>query len=172
MEQSRKAAFKGTKYLSFELAKEEYCIEIGRIKEILAIPEITPIPHTPGYMKGVMNLRGNILPVMDLRLKFDLPFREYSDRTCVVVVEIPGGDGVMLLGVVVDAIHEVLAIPDDKVTRLPYVNARIRSEYLQGFTETANRLRILLDINKVFAGNDMVAINRDEPILPAQGDAS
>lgn len=152
---TRMSVLKGAKYLSFDLGGEEYCMGIMRIREILAMPEITPVPRTPEYVKGVMNLRGNILPVLDLRLRFGMEFRPYTDRTCVVVVEIPAADGSQSLGLVVDTIHEVLVIPDEKIARLPYVNARIRSEYLQGFTESNGKLRILLDVEKIFDGSGL-----------------
>lgn len=160
MDNTKRKVFKGTRFLSFQLAGEEYCVQITRIREILAMPEITPVPHAPEYIRGVMNLRGNILPLIDLRLKFKLPFNEYTDRSCAVVVE-PRLEGEsILMGLAVDTINEVLGITDEQITRLPYINARIRSEYIQGFTEQDGRIRILLDIDRVLGAADLELAER------------
>lgn len=155
MEQNKARRAGGPKYLSFELVQEEYCIDIKRVREILGMPSITQVPQTPDYIRGVMNLRGSIIPVIDLRLKFGLPFMEYGNRTCIVVVTIPLPGAAMLMGIVVDTIHEVVPIPDDAITRLPYINSRIKSEYLHGFTESDQKFRIILDIDKVLSDKEL-----------------
>lgn len=147
MELSRLRQQKGNKYLSFELAKEVYCLEIELVREILGMAEITAVPQTPDFIRGVMNLRGNILPLIDLRLRFGLPFKAYNDRTCILVVENGTKDG--LLGLIVDTIHEVINPGEGKLTQLPYINSRVKSEYIQGFIELDTQLAILLNISKI-----------------------
>jgi purine-binding chemotaxis protein CheW len=155
MNNTKRKVFKGTRFLCFELAGEEYCIEIKRIREILALPDITPVPDAPEYIRGVMNLRGIIIPLVDLRLKFHLPFRDYTDRTCAIVIE-PELDGdPVLMGITVDEIHEVVGIPDEQINPLPYINSRIRSEYIQGFTEQDSIIRIILDIDRLLNSRDL-----------------
>ncbi len=133
------------------------------------MPSITPIPQTPDYIRGVMNLRGSIIPVIDLRLKFGLPFRDYGNRTCVVVVTLPLPTGTMFMGIVVDTIHEVIPIPEDAITRLPYINSRIKSEYLHGFTESGNKFRIILDIDKVLSDKELGNMSTMVPIDGIKG---
>jgi len=155
MNNTKRKVFKGTRFLCFGLAGEEYCIEIRRIREILALPDITPVPDAPEYIRGVMNLRGIIIPLVDLRLKFRMPFREYTDRTCAIVIE-PELDGeAVLMGITVDEIHEVIGIPDDQINPLPYINSRVRSEYIHGFTEQDSVIRIILDIDRLLSAKEL-----------------
>lgn len=155
MEASARKTLHGSRYLSFVLSGEEYCIEIRRIREILAMPTVTAVPQTPAFIRGVMNLRGSIVPVVDLRLKFRMEFRPYEERTCVIVVEIPSDSGMTLMGIIVDTINEVVAIPTDKINHLPYINARINEEYIQGFSETDKGIRIVLDMDNVLSTKEL-----------------
>ena len=158
MEITKRKTMTGSRYLSFVLNKEEYCIEILKIREIMGITEITAIPQTPPFIKGVINLRGRIIPIIDLRLKFDMEERPYTDRTCIIVVEIEYEGETTLMGVVVDSIQEVINIPEDKVTDVPYINAKVKSDYIRGIAETGKTVKIILDITKVLTEEDFVMI--------------
>lgn len=146
------------KFLSFMLYNEEYCIEILKVKEILGMMDITMVPQTPDYLRGVINLRGLIVPITDLRRKFNFPDLEYSERTCIVVVEIDNNGEVMLLGVTVDAINEVIGITKDNISKVPYINAKIKADYIMGITEVDNSVKILLDIDKVLSDDELVIL--------------
>src|ERR1700757_5078197 len=98
------------KYLVFELNGEDCCVQVLKVREIMGVQEITPVPHTPAYLKGVINLRGKVIPVVDLRLKFDMPPIEYSQRTCIIVVQVQREDSCVPMGIVVDSVAEVLSI--------------------------------------------------------------
>jgi|WetSurMetagenome_2_1015567.scaffolds.fasta_scaffold396372_2 purine-binding chemotaxis protein CheW len=158
MEITKRKTLTGSRFLSFVLNEEEYCIEILKIKEIMGMTVITPIPQTPGFIKGVINLRGQIIPIIDLRLKFDMQFKDYADRTCIVVVELDYDGQMTLMGIVVDSIQEVINIPKEKISEVPYINAKIRSEYIQGIAETGDRIKIILDITKVLTQEEFVIL--------------
>ncbi len=150
------------KYLSFMLFEEEYCIEILKVKEILGMMEITKVPQTPDYLKGVVNLRGLIVPITDLRIRFDFPPTEYSERTCIIVVEAISNGEMMLLGIAVDAINEVVGIPKNKISKVPYINAKIKTDYIVGITEVENSVKIILDIDKVLTEDEFVLLKRTQ----------
>ena len=158
MEITRRKTMSGTRFLSFVLHDEEYCIEILKIKEIMGMADITMIPQTPPFIKGVINLRGRIIPIVDLRLKFSLPERKYTDRTCIIIVELRYEEELTLMGVVVDTIQEVVNIPDDKISRVPYINAKIKSEYIRGIAEAGDRIKIVLDITRVLTDEEFVLL--------------
>ena len=158
MEITKRKALTGARYLSFVLDQEEYCIEILKIKEIMAMAPVTPIPQTPDFLKGVLNLRGQIIPVIDLRLKFRMNELEYTDRTIIVIVELALDGEKTLMGLVVDSIKEVVNIPEDKVTKMPYVNAKVKSEFIQGIAESGDGIKIVLDITKVLTEDEFVLL--------------
>lgn len=160
MNNTKRKVFKGARFLCFGLAGEEYCIEINKIREIFPLPEITPVPNSPEYIKGVMNLRGSIIPLVDLRLKFHLPFKEYNERSCAIVIEPKLDDDSVLMGIAVDTISEVIGIPDDQINQLSYINSRIRSEYIRGFTEQDSHIRIILDIDKMLNAKDLEWVDK------------
>ena len=142
------------KYLTFSLAGEEYGIGILKIKEIIGMMPITPVPKTPGYVKGVINLRGKVIPVADLRLKFGMPEMGYTDRTCIVVVEIEGGRGPVLMGIVVDSVSEVLNIRGGEIEDTPAFGTRMDTDYILGMAKMGGGVKILLDIDKVLKSEE------------------
>lgn len=166
METNKRKTLSGARFLSFVLNDEEYCIEILKIKEIMGMTNITPIPQTPEFIKGVINLRGQIIPIIDLRLKFQMQFKDYSKRTSIIIVELLYEKEKTLMGIVVDTIKEVVGIPEEKITKIPYINAKIKTEYIRGMTEMGNSIKIVLDISKVLTEEEFVMINgvnkRDE----------
>jgi purine-binding chemotaxis protein CheW len=140
----------GAKYLTFSLGGEEYGIEIMKVKEILGVPDITPVPQTPGHIKGVINLRGKVVPVMDLRIKFGLPPQEYHDRTCLIVVETTPKEGYTeMTGLIVDAVSEVIRIESDQIAPPPHLGAKLDTDYILGMARREGSVRILLDIDRV-----------------------
>jgi len=144
------SSFTSGKFLTFLLADEAYGVEVLRIREIIRMQKITPVPQMPVHVKGVINLRGKVIPVVDLRLKFNLPAEEATERTCVIVVDVENGQGVStLLGLVVDAVEEVLNITEGEVEPSPDFGTQLSSECCLGIAKIKDNIKTLLDIEKV-----------------------
>ena len=162
MEHRRSIMALGDKYLNFLLLEEEYCIEITQVREIMALPQITPLPQTPDFIQGVINLRGNIIPIIDLKKRFELPGGVYGERTCVIVVEVAFGETDMLMGLVVDETKEVVAIPAEQISELAYIKARIKSQYINGVADFGTHVKIILDIQKMFSEEEFTLLGSVE----------
>ncbi len=151
-------AQKEGKYLSFSLGEEEYGIGILKIKEIIGMMNITAVPKTPSYVKGVINLRGKVIPVIDLRIKFDMEPAAYTERTCIIVVEIDGKDGTVLVGIVVDSVSEVLNIRAENIEDAPVFGASLDTDYILGMAKMDSGVKILLDINRILQVEEIVRL--------------
>ncbi|HAG10985.1 MAG TPA: chemotaxis protein CheW [Desulfotomaculum sp.] len=133
------------KFLTFILSREEYGIEIRYVTEIVGIQNITQVPDMPGFIKGVINLRGKVIPVMDVRLRFDIEERPYDDRTCIVVINI----NEQAVGLIVDRVSEVLDIPKTEIELPPKIRRSERSNFIQGLGKVGDKVKILLNANKL-----------------------
>jgi purine-binding chemotaxis protein CheW len=151
-------ADKEGKYLTFSLASEEYGISILKIKEIIGMMPITSVPQTPEYIKGVVNLRGKVIPVMDLRLRFSMPAMDYTERTCIIVVESSGQAGTVQVGVVVDAVSEVLNIKSEDIEPTPSFGTKLNTDYILGLAKMGGGIKILLDITRVLSSEDAMLL--------------
>jgi purine-binding chemotaxis protein CheW len=158
MEMAKRKLLNGARFLNFSLAGESYCIDILKVKELMGMTSVTPLPRTPAFIRGVINLRGQIIPVIDLRLKFGLEFQEYAKRTCIIVVEVAYSDENVLMGLVVDSIQDVVSIPEEKLSKIPYINARIKSEYIRGVADTPEGIKIVLDVLKVLNEEELAVV--------------
>ncbi len=156
----RAIAIKEGKYLTFTLAGEEYGIGILKVREIVGMMNITRIPQTPPYVKGVVNLRGKVIPVVDLRLKFGIEAMDYTDRTCIIVVEIVGTAKDIPMGVVVDAVSEVINIRQSDIEETPNFGTRIDTNYILGMAKTNGGVKILLDIDRVLSAAEVTALEQ------------
>jgi purine-binding chemotaxis protein CheW len=143
------------KYLTFMLADEEYGIGILKIKEIIGMMAITSVPQTPEFVKGVINLRGKVIPVVDLRLRFGMDAIDYTERTCIIVVEMAGQSGIVQIGIVVDAVSEVLNIKGEEIEDTPTFGAKLDTEYILGMAKMEGGVKILLDIDQVLSGEHL-----------------
>jgi purine-binding chemotaxis protein CheW len=154
VEQSRAARItaQAGKYLTFSLDSEEYGLEILKVREIIGIMDITSIPQMPDYVKGVINLRGRVIPVIDLRLKFGLQPAEYTEQTCIVVVDVG-----LLVGVIVDTVQEVLDIDGSQIDPPPPLGASVDTSFIMGMGKIKDDVKILLDIDKVLAWAELSA---------------
>ena len=152
------AADREGKYLTFSLAGEEYGIGILKIREIIGMLPITSVPETPHYVKGVINLRGKVIPVVDLRLRFSMPEIDYTERTCIIVVEMKGSAGVVPIGTVVDAVSEVLNIKGEDIADTPSFGAKFNSEYILGMAKMGKGVKLLLDIDRVLSSEELVLL--------------
>jgi purine-binding chemotaxis protein CheW len=148
------------KYLTFSLAGEEYGINILKIKEIIGMMPITTVPQTPQFVKGVINLRGKVIPVIDLRLKFGMEPMEYGERTCIVVVEIEGASNTILIGSVVDSVSEVLNIKGEDIEDPPAFGTRLNTDAILGMAKMDGDVKILLDIDKVLNVDELTAMEQ------------
>jgi len=142
------------KYLTFTVGKEDYGIEISHVTEIIGIQKITDVPDMPAYIKGVINLRGKVIPVMDVRLRFRMPEREYDDRTCTVVVNVNGTP----VGLVVDTVKEVVDIPENQIELPPEVAESSTQRYIKGLGKIGEEVKILLDVERLVRNEDMAAM--------------
>ncbi len=149
---NRPAAAQGGKYLTFSLASEEYGLEILKVREIIGIMDITSIPQVPDYVKGVINLRGKVIPVVDLRLKFGLEPAPYTEQTCIVVVDVGS-----LVGVIVDTVQEVLDIDASQIDPPPPLGAAVNTSFILGMGKFKDDVKILLDIDKVLCSEELEA---------------
>ncbi len=143
------------KYLTFGLAKEDYGLEILKVREIIGMMDITPVPLTPEYFRGVINLRGKVIPVVDLRMKFGMESIEQTPNTCIIVVDVSGVE----MGVVVDRVSEVLDIVSEDIEDAPSFGADVDTEYIRGIGKTGGRVTILLDIDGVISSEEIEAIS-------------
>ena len=143
------------RFLTFSLGKESYGIEIKYVTEIIGIQEITEIPELPEYVRGIINLRGKIIPVMDVRLRFKKEPREYNDRTCVIVVDIKD----LSIGLIVDGVAEVLTIPEQDIVEPPKMNKGFSNRYINRIGKVGNDVKLLLDCEKLLTENELEDLN-------------
>ena len=143
------------KYLTFQLANEEFGIKVLKVREIMGLQEITAVPQTPGHVKGVINLRGKVVPVVDLRLKFALPAAEYTQRTCIIVTQVQGESGGVMMGIVVDGVSEVLNLTGQEIEDTPDFGDEAGVRYLLGMAKVKGKVKILLDIDQVLSAQEL-----------------
>lgn len=139
------------KFLTFTIGNEAYGLEIKYVTEIIGVQEITEVPELPEYIRGIINLRGKIIPIMDVRLRFRKPFREYNDRTCIVVVDIKD----VSVGLIVDAVSEVISIQDQDIVSPPDLNNGFNNRYIKGIGKVGNEVKLLLDCSKLLNDEDV-----------------
>jgi purine-binding chemotaxis protein CheW len=156
-----RAAGQEGKFLTFSLANEEYGIGILKVREIIGMMPIRTVPQTPGFVKGVINLRGKVIPVVDLRLKFGMSEVEYTERTSIIVVSV-GHEGpnekVIHIGIVVDYVSEVVNIKADEIEAAPAFGSRLNTEYILGMAKIGKGVKILLDIDRILAGDELAGL--------------
>lgn len=143
------AAALAGKYLTFSLGTEEYGLPVLKVREIIKVMDITPVPQVPAHVRGVINLRGKVIPVIDLRAKFALPAQDDTERTCIVVVDVALSRERVMLGVVVDAVSEVLNIAAAEIDQTPEFGASVITDYMLGLAKVKNTVKILLDLDCV-----------------------
>ena len=139
------------KYLTFQIASEDYGIEIYHVTEVVGLQKITSVPDMPEYVKGVINLRGQVIPVMDVRLRFNMEPKDYDDRTCVVVVNIKDTS----IGLVVDEVREVMDIPPDRIEPPPRVSQSRGGRFIQGLGKVEDKVSILLNVDKLLYDDEL-----------------
>ena len=145
-----------TQYLTFKLAGEIFAVDVAKVREILDYTPATKVPGTPEFMRGVINVRGNVVPVVDMRLKFGLSETEQSVDTCIIVMEIEVEDDKTVLGALVDSVQEVFELEPQQIVPPPRLGTRWRTEFIKGIGKRNTELIIILDIDRVFSSFDIV----------------
>ncbi len=138
------------RFLTFSICNESYGIEIKHVTEIIGIQPITEVPELPEFFRGIINLRGKIIPVMDVRLRFKKGFKEYNDRTCIIITEIDD----LSLGLIVDSVSEVLTIPEEDIVQPPEMNSA-SNRYIKAFGKIGNDVKLLIDCSKLVSDDEM-----------------
>jgi purine-binding chemotaxis protein CheW len=156
--QAMKEAVEQTQYLTYYLAGEEYAVGILRVKEIIEYDTLTKVPGTPPFIRGVINLRGSVVPVVDLAVKFGLPETPVTKRTCIVIVEVDVEDERTVMGVVADAVSQVVDLSSREIEAPPSFGTRVRMDYLQGMGKVDKKFILILDIDRVLSGNEILAV--------------
>lgn len=145
----------GELYLTFRMGEERYGIEILRVQEIIQMMTVTPIPRTPAFVKGVVNLRGKVIPVIDLRMKFSLPANNANEQNCIIVVDL----GDMHMGVVIDSVSDVINFPKDKIDKVPSFGVNLDTAFIRGIGKEDEIVTILLDIHAVLTTDEQEALS-------------
>lgn len=147
-----------TKYLIFEIGNDSYGVEITFVNEIIGIQQITEVPEQPSYVLGIINLRGKIIPVMDVRKRFKKEFREFDDRTCIIVVEIND----LFVGLIIDRVIEVADILDSQISPPPKINSDFKNRFISGIGKTDSGVKVLLDCSKLLTENELQSLESME----------
>jgi purine-binding chemotaxis protein CheW len=143
------------KYLTFQVGREEFAIRVLKVREIMRMQEVTTVPHTPAHVAGVINLRGKVVPVVDLRKKFQCAVIENGQRTCIVVVEVNGDGGRMMMGAIVDSVSEVLNVAAGDIENTPDFGEGVSTPHILGIAKSKKKVYILLDIDQVLTKQEL-----------------
>ncbi|MEO5332668.1 MAG: chemotaxis protein CheW [Magnetococcus sp. YQC-5] len=158
-----------TQFLTFHLAKEVFAIDISKIKEVLEFTSLTKIPRTPDFMCGVINLRGSVVPVVDMRLKFGMPRSEKTVNTCIIIIDVTQDDGTTVIGAMADSVKEVVELAPDQIEPPPKIGTGLRTDFIRGMGKQLDHFVILLDTDKVFSPTELSMLQATSKI-PGQND--
>lgn len=147
-------------FFTFTLEKEIFAIDISQIKEVLEFTHITKVPQTPDMMKGVINLRGSVVPVIDMRLKFEMGEIEKTVDTCIVIIEIKIDGNTTMIGALVDAVKEVMDLNSDQIEPSPKIGTQLNTDYIKGMGKHDEQFIIILDIDKIFSNTDLEMVQQ------------
>jgi len=145
-------------YLTFKLAEEIFAFDVAKVREILELTSITKVPQTPDFMRGVINLRGSVVPVVDLRLSFGMQCTEQTVNTCIIVVEVNLAGEILVLGVLADSVQEVVEMEPDHIEPPPQLGTKLNTEFIKGMGKVENDFVMILDIDKVFSSEELTDI--------------
>jgi purine-binding chemotaxis protein CheW len=145
-----------TQYLTFKLAEEAFALDVAKVREILDFTTITKVPRTPEFMKGVINLRGSVVPVIDMRLKFGMSETEKTVNTCIVVVEVDFDSETIILGALADSVQEVVEMEPEQIEPAPKIGTRLNTEFIRGMGKHGENFIMILDIDKIFTTEEII----------------
>jgi purine-binding chemotaxis protein CheW len=152
------ATAEAIQYLSFMLGEEVFALDIGKVREVLDYTEITKVPQTPAFMRGVINLRGGVVPVVDMRLKFGMTETERTVNTCIIIVEVDLEDETVVMGALADSVQEVFNLRADEIEPAPRIGTQLNTEFLKGMGRQEEGFTLILDVDKVFSAEDLQAV--------------
>jgi len=152
-------------YLTFKLADEVFALDISKVREVLDFTTVTGVPRTPEFMRGVINLRGSVVPVVDLRLKFGMTRTENSVNTCIVITEVTVDGDTTVLGALADSVQEVLDLEPGNIAPAPKIGTMLRTDFIKGMGRREDRFVIILDIDRIFTFDDLALVQTTEPPL-------
>jgi purine-binding chemotaxis protein CheW len=155
-------------YLTFKLSDEVFAVEVGRVREILEYITITKVPKTPEFMRGVINVRGSVVPVIDLRLKFGMDRTERSVDTCIIVLEITFEGETTILGALSDSVQEVIEIEPDQIEPAPRIGTRLNTEFIKGIGKREGHFIMILDSDKVFSSDELELVQEKSGTIPME----
>jgi purine-binding chemotaxis protein CheW len=147
-----------TQYLTFKLEDEIFALDISKVREVLDFTNITKVPRTPEFMRGVINLRGSVVPVVDMRLKFGMSRTEKTVNTCIIIVEVAVDGEKIILGTLADSVQEVLDLDTDHIEPAPRIGTRLKTEFIKGMGKRNTRFIIILDIDKIFSTDELTHV--------------
>lgn len=151
-----------TQYLTFKLDEEVFALDVAKVREILEESSITKVPQTPDFMRGVINLRGSVVPVIDLRLKFGMSRTEKTVNTCIIVVEVQLENEVIVLGALADSVQEVIEMEQNQIEEAPHIGSRLNTDYIKGMGKLDGRFIMILDIDRVFSDDELETVKGKE----------
>jgi len=145
-------------YLTFKLADETFSLDVAKVREILELNTITKVPQTPDFMRGVINLRGSVVPVIDMRLKFGMTATEQTVNTCIIVAEVQMDDETIVLGALADSVQEVIEMEPEQIEAAPHIGTRLNTDFIKGMGKHDGRFIMILDIDKVFTSEELAKV--------------
>lgn len=147
-------------YLTFKLADEVFALDVAKVREILEITTITKVPQTPEFMRGVINLRGSVVPIIDMRLKFGMSVTEQTVNTCIIVVEINLDGDAIVVGALADSVQEVVEMEPESIEAAPHIGARLNTDFIKGMGKYGSRFVMILDIDKLFSSDELADLSQ------------
>ncbi len=159
-----------TQYLTFKLEDEVFALDISKVREVLDFTTVTKVPRTPEFMRGVINLRGNVVPVVDMRLKFGMSKTEKTVNTCIIIVEISIEGETAVLGALADSVQEVVDLEPEQIEPAPRIGTRLRTEFIKGMGKRDNHFIMILDIDKVFSADELSIVQDARKEMPVVED--
>jgi purine-binding chemotaxis protein CheW len=157
-----------TQYLTFKLGEEMFALDIAKVREVLDFTTVTRVPRTPDFMRGVINLRGSVVPVVDLRRKFNMEPSEKTVNTCIIISEVMVDGDTTVLGALADSVQEVIDLGPDHIAPAPRIGTKLRTEFIKGMGKQNDRFVIILDIDKVFSINELAVVQHTQTVEPAE----
>ncbi len=158
-----------TQYLTFTLDEELFALDIAKVREVLDFTTITKVPKTPEFMRGVINLRGSVVPVVDLRLKFGMSRTEKTVNTCIIITEVTVDNETTVLGALADSVQEVMDLEPDRIEPAPKIGTHLNTEFIRGMGKRDNTFVIILDIDRVFSTDELALVQAKQSEAPADG---
>ncbi len=156
-----------TQYLTYKLGEEVFALDIGKVREVLDFTTVTKVPRTPEFMRGVINLRGSVVPVVDLRLKFGMTKTEKTVNTCVIIVEVTVDGETTVLGAMADSVQEVIELAPSQIEPAPKIGTKLRTEFIKGMGKHNDKFIIILDIDKIFSTDELAIVQATQEAAPA-----